>query len=246
MVRRRKLTVKVKGKHIILSFVLLVTGFILALSYELTNESRATLMPGFERQWEYEDELRNQMILEQSANRELQDDLRLYQAQVRELENSLASIDAEQEVKTQNLLEDLERLRKIVGQVQVKGPGIEVSLEDASYLPDGANPNNYIVHEFHIQSVVHELFVAGAEAIAINGYRLTYQSYIQCVGPVISVDGNTSTAPFVITAIGDSDHLEAALSLYGGVKDQLLNDEISVRIQKKESISLDPHLAETG
>lgn len=237
---------KVKGKHIILSFVLLVTGFILALSYELTNENRSTLMPGYERQWEYEDELRQQMIMEQSANRELQDDLRAYQAQVRELESSLASLDEEQEAKTKNLLEDLERLRKIVGQVQVEGPGIEVTLEDSSYLPDGANPNDYIVHEVHIQKVVHELFVAGAEAVAINGYRLSRQSYIQCTGPVIRIDGNTSSAPFVVTAIGDSDHLESALSLYGGVRDQLVNDEINVRIQKKNTILLDPHLTERG
>ncbi|MFC0558697.1 DUF881 domain-containing protein [Halalkalibacter alkalisediminis] len=237
---------RVKGKHVILSFVLLVTGFILALSYEITNERSSTLMPGYERQWEIEDELRNQVIMEQTTNRNLQEDLRLFQAEVRELENSLASIDKEQEAKAQNLLEDIERLRKLVGQVQVEGPGIEISLEDADYVPDGDNPNNYIVHEFHIQRVVHELFVAGAEAIAINGFRLSHQSYIQCTGPVIRVDGNTSSAPFVITAIGDSDHLESALTLPGGVHYQLVNDEISVRIQKKNTVTLEPHLVESG
>jgi uncharacterized protein YlxW (UPF0749 family) len=236
----------VKGKHIILSFVLLVTGFILALSYEITSERSSPLLPGMERQWELEDELRNQVIMEQTTNRELQEDLRLFQAQVRDLESNLASIDEEQEVKAQNLLEDIERLRKIVGQVEVEGPGIEIALEDADYMPDGANPNNYIVHEFHIQRVVHELFVAGAEAVAINGYRLSHQSYIQCTGPVIRVDGNTSSAPFVITGIGDPDHLESALTLPGGVQYQLLNDEITVRIQKKNMISLDPYLSEKG
>lgn len=237
---------KVKGKHIILSFVLLLTGFILAFSYESATENNSKLMPGYERQWEYEDELRHRINAEKSAISELQDDLLLYQAEVRELEDNVASIDKEQEAKAKNLLEDLDRLRKIVGQVKVEGPGIEVALEDASYLPDGANPNDYIVHEAHIQSVVHELLVAGAEAVAVNGYRLSAQSYIQCTGPVIQIDGNMSAAPFVVTAIGESDHLEAALSLYGGVKDQLLNDEISVRIQKKNNITLDPQLSERG
>ncbi|GAE33860.1 DUF881 domain-containing protein [Halalkalibacter akibai] len=237
---------RVRGKHVILSFVLLVTGFILALSYDTTSERNMSLIPGYERQWDLEDELRNQVIMEQTANRNLQEELRLYQAQVRELENNLASMDEEQEVKAQNLLEDIERLRKLVGQVKVQGPGIEISLEDAEYVPDGENPNNYIVHEFHIQRVVHELFVAGAEAIAINGFRLSHQSYIQCTGPVIRVDGNTSSAPFVITAIGDADHLESAITLTGGVQQQLLNDEISVRLQKKNSITLDPHLVERG
>ncbi len=225
---------------------MLVTGFILALSYEITSEGSSPLLPGIERQWELEDELRNQVIMEQTTNRKLQEDLRLFQAQVRDLENNLASMDEEQEVKAQNLLEDIERLRKIVGQVEVEGPGIEIALEDADYMPDGANPNDYIVHEFHIQRVVHELFVAGAEAVAINGYRLSHQSYIQCTGPVIRVDGNTSSAPFVITGIGDPDHLESALTLPGGVHYQLVNDEITVRIQKKNLITLDPYLSERG
>ncbi|WP_332690051.1 DUF881 domain-containing protein [Halalkalibacter lacteus] len=237
---------KVKGKHIILSFVLLVTGFILALSYEITSERSSPLQPGIERQWELEDELRNQVIMEQTTNRKLQEDLRLFQAQVRDLESNLASMDEEKEVKAQNLLEDIERLRKIVGQVEVEGPGIEIALEDADYMPDGANPNDYIVHEFHIQRVVHELFVAGAEAVAINGYRISHQSYIQCTGPVIRVDGNTSSAPFLITGIGDPDHLESALTLPGGVQYQLVNDEITVRIQKKNMITLDPYLSERG
>ncbi len=237
---------KVKGKHILLSFVLLLTGFILAFSYETANESRSKLPPGYERQWKYEDELRHQINEEKSAVSVLQDELQSYHAQVRELEANLASIDEEQEAMAKNLLEDLDRLRKIVGKVKVEGQGIEVSLEDASYLPDGANPNDYIVHEAHLQLVVHELLVAGAEAVAVNGYRLSANSYIQCTGPVIQVDGNTSSAPFIVTAIGDADHLEAALSLYGGVKDQLLNDDISVRIQKKNLVVLDPPFAERG
>ncbi|WP_370621845.1 hypothetical protein [Bacillus sp. JCM 19034] len=52
---------KVKGKHLILSFVLIVTGFILALNYEMANE-QISINPGYERQWEREDELRNQLI----------------------------------------------------------------------------------------------------------------------------------------------------------------------------------------
>lgn len=237
---------KVKGKHVVLAFVLLITGFILALNYEMTSEKSDTLAPGYERQWEREDELRNQIIMEQTANRKLQEDLRLYQSQVRELEEDVASLNAEQEARANNLLEDLERLRKIVGDVTVEGPGIEISLVDSDYVPDGADPNDYIVHEFHIQKVVQELFVTGAEAVAINGYRINQNSYIQCTGPVIRVDGNTSSAPFVITAIGDGQKLESALTIHGGVQTQLLNDEISVRIQKKSSIILDPHFSERG
>ena len=236
---------KVKGKHVLLSFVMLVTGFIVALSYQFANENEETGYAS-ERQWRHEDELRNNIIVEQALNRNLQEDLRAYKAQLREIESEISELDEEMEFKTANLVEDIEKLRKIVGSVKVSGPGVEVSLSDHSYLPDGANPNDYIVHEQHIHKVVHELFVAGAEAVAVNGYRLSHQSFIQCVGPVISIDGNTSYAPFVVSAIGDATQLEAALNIYGGVKDQLVNDDIEIRILKKEEIIMDPYLAERG
>ncbi|GAE35576.1 DUF881 domain-containing protein [Halalkalibacter akibai] len=235
---------KIRGKHIILFFVLFLTGFILVVNYEFTDSGNFDPLNRLNSTWAQENELRNQIIMEQSLNKMLQEELRLYQYQVRELEENLSTVNEKSEEKAENLLEDIERLRKIVGQVQVTGPGIEISLEDSDYLPNGANPNDYIVHEGHIQQVVQELYVAGAEAIAVNGYRLRHSSFIQCIGPVISVDGNISSAPFIITAIGDADHLEAALTLHGGVQHQLINDEVTVRIQKKTNILLDSYLTE--
>lgn len=235
---------KVNGKHVILSLVLLVTGFILALSYQFAKEHQDT-NPVSQRQWRHEDELRNNIILEQAVNRNLQEDLRGYQSQLREIEEQITDLTEEQEVRVASLIEDLERLRKLVGTVKVKGPGIEVMLSDSSYVPDGANPNDYIVHEEQIQKVVQELLVAGAEAVAINGYRLSSNSYIQCIGPVIYIDGHTSYAPFVITAIGDPLNLEGSMTLPGGVRDQLLNDLIEVRMQQKNEIIMEPYLSES-
>ncbi len=236
---------KVKGKHVLLSLVLLITGFIIALSYQFASENKATRAVS-ERQWRHEDDLRSSINEEIAINKNLQEELRSYKAELREIETQITSLDEEMEFKTVNLVEDIERLRKIVGTVKVKGPGVEISLSDHSYLPDGANPNDYIVHEHHIHKVVHELYVAGAEAVAVNGFRLSHQSYIQCVGPVISIDGNTSYAPFVVSAIGEPTQLEAAMNIFGGIKDQLVNDDIEVRILKKDEIVLDPYLSERG
>lgn len=232
---------KVKGSHVILSFVLLVTGFILALSYQFANEGQGD-QGVTEKQWKREDELRNQVLFEQSVNRNLTDELRAIQGEINAIEEEIAI----QEKAYFNLVEDLDKLRMVTGAVGIKGPGIEVTLSDAEYFPDGENPNYYIVHEIHIQKVIHELLVTGAEAIAVNGQRISNRSYIQCVGPVIRIDGTTSFAPFVITAIGDADKLQAALNLYGGVKDQLLSDQVQVKIEKKDLIIMDPYLSERG
>ncbi|OIJ09811.1 hypothetical protein BKP35_15110 [Anaerobacillus arseniciselenatis] len=232
---------KVKGNHVILSFVLIITGFIVALSYQFANEGQNSQVIT-ERQWNKEDELRNQVLFEQSLNRNLSEELRAIQAEINTIEEEIAY----QERAYFNLVEDLDKLRMVTGSVGVKGPGIEVTLSDADYVPDGENPNFYIVHEGHIQKVIHELLVTQAEAIAINGQRISHQSYIQCVGPVIRIDGNTSFAPFVITAIGDPDKLHDSLHLPGGVRDQLLSDQVEVKIEKKELIIMDPFLSERG
>ena len=52
------------------------------------------------------------------------------------------------------------------------------------------------------------LYISGASAIAINGQRLSHDSYILCNGPVIEIDGHQHPAPFVISAIGDADTME--------------------------------------
>lgn len=213
-----------------------MTGFILALSYQLASETSGNNSIS-NSQWRAEDELRNQVLMEQAINRSLAEELRSIQTRINEIEEMVAN---DQRIYF-NLVEDLDRLRMITGSVAVKGEGITITLRDAQYVQEGENPNNYIVHEQHIQKVVDELLVTGAEAIAINGYRINHQSFIQCIGPVIEVDGHTSFAPFEITAIGDSEKLNGALNMLGGVVDQLLGDNIEVRIEKHREIILEPY-----
>ncbi|MDG5788284.1 DUF881 domain-containing protein [Evansella sp. AB-P1] len=232
---------RVKGSHVIFSFVLLLTGFILAISYQITNERQITNEMS-STQWRAEDELRNEVLMEQAINRNLTEELRDIQNQINEIEDDIANSQR----RYFNLVEDLDRLRMVTGSVQVKGEGISVTLRDAEYVPDGDNPNSYIVHEQHLQKIIHELLVTGAEAIAINGYRLNHQSYIQCIGPVIEIDGNVSFAPFEITAIGEKETLNSSLNMVGGVIDQLVSENIEVRIENKNEIIMDPYFSERG
>ncbi|MBM6618543.1 DUF881 domain-containing protein [Bacillus suaedaesalsae] len=229
---------KVKGKYVILSFVCLVLGFMISFSYQLTKTENQEENVLTDKQWQREYEYRNTLISQEEVNRKLQQELFEKQERVRELEENLA--DEEQVLF--NLVEDVEKLRMYVGEVKVKGKGIEVTLADSSYVPDQANVNNYIVHERHIQSVINELLVSGANAIAINGQRIFHNSFILCIGPVVSVDGTQHPAPFVVSAIGDPNVLDGALNITGGIKDQLVSENVSVKIEKKQQIILDPLL----
>ena len=49
-------------------------------------------------------------------------------------------------------------------------------------------------------------------------------------------------APFVITAIGDADTMEAALNIRGGVKDLLVNENVQFSLEKKDTLMIDTKL----
>ncbi|MGS2776759.1 DUF881 domain-containing protein [Robertmurraya sp. GLU-23] len=228
---------RVKGKHVILSLVFLVLGYMVSFSYHLTKQEKAQNTIS-DKQWNRDLELRNQLIAQEERNRELQNELKEKQDKIVEIEEELAK----EEQVFFNIAEDAEKYRMFVGKVKVKGRGVEVSLADGDYNPNEENINNYIVHEHHVFKVINELYISGAAAIAINGQRLTHNSYILCNGPVIEVDGYQHPAPFVITAIGDPDVMTSALNITGGIKDMLVSDNIEVTIEKKEEVILDPLL----
>ncbi|PLR84122.1 hypothetical protein CVD25_12605 [Bacillus canaveralius] len=228
---------KVKGKHVIFSLVFLVLGYMLAFSYHLTkNEHNSSEIT--DRQWERTLDLREQLIDQEETNRELQEELNQKQTKVLKIEQQLSN---EAQIFF-NLAEDIEKYRMFLGKVGVKGEGVQITLADGDYDPEEENINNYLVHEHHVFKVVNELYISGASAIAINGQRLSHNSYILCDGPVITIDGYQHPAPFVVTALGDPDIMSSALSLTGGVKDQLVNDNIIFTIEKKDQIVIEPKL----
>ncbi|WP_322619383.1 DUF881 domain-containing protein [Bacillus fonticola] len=224
-----------KGNRLIMALVFIVLGFIIAFSYERATET--TPVPEQTgREWERTYALRNQVVTEEERTRELQQQLREKQQEIRSIEKDLAE---DQELFF-NLVEDAEKYRMYLGLVDVKGPGVTVTLADSEYDPeDDGNVNDYIVHEGHVFQVINELYTSGATAVSINGQRISQNSYIVCDGPVITVDGVQYPAPFEISAIGDAEVLTAALNLTGGVKDQLVNDNVQFTLQTYDELQMD-------
>lgn len=222
-----------RGRPILFAVVFLVLGFILAFSYrtlgkDAKNEHLSSAA------MEAEERYREDLIAQQEINRELSDEIGVKQEEIREFERSFLT----QEEDHADLVEEAKDLRLLLGVVPTIGQGLRVTLKDAEYDPIEQNPNDYIVHESHIFKVIHELKIAGAQGIAINGQRITHNSYIKCTGPVITIDGKTFPAPFVIEAIGEMDVLNEALYLKGGVIDRLLLDNIVVTTEQVKNLQL--------
>lgn len=100
------------------------------------------------------------------------------------------------------------------------GPGIVVTLTDApgSGAGDGSAPRSNSgfadgrVAAIDLQVVVNGLWQAGAQAISINGQRLTSLAAIRFAGQAILVDYRPLAPPYEITALGDPNALQTGLA----------------------------------
>ena len=90
-----------------------------------------------------------------------------------------------------------------------RGPGITVVVADG---PDAATDSAAFVQDSDLQMVVNALWAAGAEAIAINGQRLTATTAIRSAGSAILVDLVAVVGPYEVVAIGDQNRLETGLA----------------------------------
>jgi len=95
---------------------------------------------------------------------------------------------------------------------------VVVTLDDSSARrsPTG-DPNDLIVHERDIQTVVNALWAAGAEAVGINGERLTTTSAVRCAGNTLLLHGALHSPPYHIAAIGDPERLASAVPAQPGM-----------------------------
>jgi uncharacterized protein YlxW (UPF0749 family) len=107
----------------------------------------------------------------------------------------------------------LRNLEATVGVQAVTGTGAVISLADGPQPTDpvtgktDTNPDDFYgrVLDSDLQIVANELWRDGAEAIAINGQRLTATSAIRIAGSAILVDFVPLSQPYQIVAIGPSD-----------------------------------------
>ena len=110
--------------------------------------------------------------------------------------------------------ERLAATSEAAGLVPVTGPGVTVTLTDApsSVQVAGIDDDLLVVHQQDIQAVVNVLWASGAEAMTIQGQRVVSTTGIKCVGNSVVLHGTPYAPPYVISAIGNSDRLSAALT----------------------------------
>ncbi len=89
----------------------------------------------------------------------------------------------------------------VTGYTPVTGPGAVVTLTDAA-TPDDEDPALSRVLDTDLQAAVNGLWAAGAEAVSVNGQRLTARSAIRSAAGAILVSYRPLSPPYVVSAIG--------------------------------------------
>jgi uncharacterized protein YlxW (UPF0749 family) len=105
----------------------------------------------------------------------------------------------------------LRQMEASTGLGRVRGDGVVVRLADGPSDQgslSGANVGPAQVIYSDLQGVANDLWGAGAEAIAINGQRLTSTSTIRSAGQAILVDFRPVTGPYEVSAIGPAEMRE--------------------------------------
>lgn len=184
-----------------LALVALVTGFVLA------DQIRAQLLTPSNQLARYQSLVRSVQDLE-DANAGERQDIAGLRAQIDQLESQAAARSA----TTQTLRNQVADLRAHAGLVAMHGPGVEVTLRDGEAGDSESGGSGYLVNFEDVQDVVNLLFASGAEAVAVNGRRITpLSSFSGSAGQIVIDQGPPLASPVKVDAIGDRNQMLAAL-----------------------------------
>jgi uncharacterized protein YlxW (UPF0749 family) len=238
-----RLTPKSDSWVLPVSVMSLVVGFMLSMAWvtERNRISRYDLLEPTQKSRVSE------ATIDIAAFEQMRDKVNSLQAANTHLENTLAKGGEASKVLNDNL----QAVKQFSGLTPVEGPGVIVTLRDASH-PDMKIGGETIVtadkniHDLDVLRIVNELYSAGAEAIAINDHRITGGSSIRCVGPTILINDVKVASPIVVKAIGDPKTLLGALNLNGGILSEIRSsDPDMVQVEQDKLLKMDPYAGQT-
>jgi uncharacterized protein YlxW (UPF0749 family) len=112
----------------------------------------------------------------------------------------LEALDPNAATSLRQLYADLEAARLRAGLIRVAGPGVAFRFEDST-----TGTIDGLVSARDVRTLVEELWLAGAEAIAVNGERIVGSTAVIDIGGSMLVNSAYLAPPYEITAIGPPD-----------------------------------------
>jgi uncharacterized protein YlxW (UPF0749 family) len=149
---------------------------------------------------------RNELIARIQTAEARQDALRSQEAALEAAVARLRTSALGENAQARLLRSQLAILEPTTGAGAVTGPGMVIVVDDAT---GEANKAGDQVLDIDLQVLANGLWQSGAEAISINGHRLSNVTAIRGAGDAITVDYRSLTRPYRVEAIGDPKTMPA-------------------------------------
>lgn len=187
--------------YTVIGIMSMILVYVMFIQFRIVNETDTE-----EIEFMRETELREMLANYKSNYEEAYEELTETQLKIDEYKQSEKS-----EEDTIVLLEsEIKEANMKLGFTDVYGEGITIKMEDTE---------GYSIGYPELLYLLNELIYAGAEAISINDERIVTMTDLANVGNFILINGNRTTSPFTIKAIGDTTKLQSALGIKGGYID---------------------------
>jgi len=178
--------------QVTLGLALLVLGFLIAA--QLQSETPRASYTSQERQ----------PLVRTAIS--LQDEQEALKQRILDLRGQIQALEQRSQgnqVVVDGLNRQLQTARIAGGFIGLRGTGLVIQLEDSTdAIPPGANDTDYRVSGRDIRTVVQELWLAGAEAVAVNGERVSVSTAIIDIGGSVLVNSAYLAPPYQVSAIG--------------------------------------------
>ncbi len=117
---------------------------------------------------------------------------------------------------TRDLNDQLQGARIAAGLVALSGPGMVIKVSDSTVpVPADGTERDYLVSGQDVLTVVEELWLAGAEAVAVNNERVTVATAVVDIGGSVLVNSAYLAPPYEIRAIGPASMYDTLLQSPG-------------------------------
>lgn len=186
-------------------------------------------------------ETRNTLLMQREKNEMLLKEVESKEEQLNKLRDKASKNSIKFEEKKNILNEN----KKKLGHTKISGKGIIIKLRDGNDSKNNIKQDisQLIVHDSDIISIVNILRNAGAEAISVNDQRIVTTTPISCIGTVIKINEEKVGSPYMISAIGNQEYLESALTMPGGIIELLEQYGIDISVEKGNNIEIPAYLS---
>lgn len=165
----------------------------------------------------------------------LMDEFILLNIKINKYENN----DESEAQVLEDIKEEINENKMIIGSMDVEGPGIRILLNDISTSEFGVvYDRRQLIHDFDMIYVLNDLKNAGAEAISVNGQRIIDRSGVICNKQFLDINEVQEPAPYYIEAIGDKDKLKSYMLKDENYLKYLSSDYRGIFVEVEEHDSL--------